>query len=246
VRTPVPVEGPTRAAVCSEVPPTEDQLAREGFHSQLGAVLGALVDMTGTAGEAIERATVALLDADLDAADEVATLNTRLDDARRVVEEQTYELLARQQPVAADLRALVSAIRIGIDIDRMGSLANHIAKVARRRHPAHAVPAELVPRFREMGIVARRVAESAGAVLAEPDAANAARLDVDDDTMDTLHRRLFRVVLGDWEHGVEAAIDVVLLGRYYERFADHAVAIAETVVYLVTGELPDERADHLG
>lgn len=215
---------------------------REGFHSQLGAVSGALVDMTTTAGAAMERATTALLDADLEAAENVAALDQRLTDARRVVEEQTYELLARQQPVATDLRALVSAIRIGMDIDRMGSLANHIAKVARRRHPAEAVPAELVPTFREMGVVAQRIAESAGAVLAEPDAANAARLDVDDDTMDALHRQLFRAVLGDWNNGVEAAIDVVLLGRYYERYADHAVAIAETVVYLVTGELPEERA----
>lgn len=214
---------------------------RQGFHSQLGAVLGALVDMAGTAGEAIEQATSALLDADLDAAAEVATLNARLGDARRMVEEQTYELLARQQPVATDLRALVSAIRIGLDIDRMGSLANHVAKVARLRHPGQAVPAELVPTFREMGVVARRIAESAGAVLASPDAANAARLDVDDDTMDALHRRLFRAVLGDWDNGVEAAIDVVLLGRYYERYADHAVAIAETVIYFVTGELPEER-----
>ena len=219
---------------------------REGFRSQLGAVLGALVDMTDTAGEAIVCATSALLDADLTAAEQVAEHDRRLGCARRVVEEQTYELLARQQPVAADLRTLVSAIRIGLDIDRMGSLAHHVAKVARRRHPAHAVPAELVPTFREMGTVARRLAEGAGAVLAEPDAANAARLDVDDDTMDALHRRLFRDVLGDWEYGVEAAIDVVLLGRYYERFADHAVAIADTVVYLVTGELPEEHGHRLG
>jgi phosphate transport system protein len=218
---------------------------REGFHSQLGAVLGALVYMAETAGEAIVCATSALLDGELAAAEEVAAADRRLDAARRVVEEQTYELLARQQPVAADLRTLVSAIRIGVDIDRMGSLAHHIAKVARRRHPAPAVPAELVPTFREMGSVARRLAEGAGAVLAEPDAANAARLDLDDDTMDALHRQLFRELLGDWPHGVEAAIDVVLLGRYYERYADHAVAIADTVVYLVTGELPDEHNQRL-
>ncbi len=218
-------------------------VAREGFHSQLGAVLGALVDMTATAGEAIEQGTKALLSADQDAADTVAALDQQLNEARRVVEEQTYELLARQQPVANDLRALVSAIRIGIDIDRMGSLAHHIAKVARRRYPSHAVPEELVPTFCEIGVVARRMAESAGAVLAEPDAGDAARLDVDDDAMDALHRRLFRSVLGDWPYSVEAAIDVVLLGRYYERYADHAVSIAQTVVYLVTGILPEERAN---
>jgi phosphate transport system protein len=128
----------------------------------------------------------------------------------------------------------------------MGSLAHHVAKVARRRHPAHAVPAELVGVFREMGAVALRLAQGAGAVLAEPDAANAARLDIDDDTMDALHRRLFLAMLGDWEHPVEATVDVALLGRYYERFADHAVAIAETVIYLVTGDLPDEHGHHAG
>jgi phosphate transport system protein len=220
-------------------------MTREGFHSQLGAVLGALVDMTASAGEAIEYATTALLDADLCAVDKVNALDRQLDSARRVVEERTYELLARQQPVATDLRALVSAIRIGADVDRMGSLAYHVAKVARRRHPACAVPAELVPLFHEMGTVARRMTEEAGAVLAEGDATTAARLDLDDDRMDELYRDLFRHVLDDWTHGVEAAIDVALLSRYYERFADHAVAIAGAVVYLVTGEMPEERGNHL-
>jgi phosphate transport system protein len=224
----------------------EAVMTRETFDGQLQAVLGALADMTATAGEAITTATDALLQADLSAAADVAELDQRLDAARRAVEERTFEMLARQQPVATDLRALVTAIRAAADVDRMGSLAHHVAKVACLRHPAIAVPENLVPIFREMGTVARRMTESAGAVLVRPDAADAARLDVDDDTMDELHRRLFRHLLGDWIYGVEAAIDVALLGRYYERFADHAVAIAGTVVYLVTGTMPEERGAHLG
>ena len=212
---------------------------REDFQAQMEAIRGALVDMTGSAGTAIVRATQALLNQDLAAADEVASLTIQLDAARRAVEDRTYELLARQQPVAGDLRNLVSAIRIGADIDRMGSLANHIAKVAKLRHPAPAVPSDIAPVFGEMGAVARRMAEGTGIALSNPDATEAERLQLDDDAMDALHRKLFRLLLDDeWEHGVESAIDVALLGRYYERFADHLVAIAETVVYLVTGELP--------
>jgi phosphate transport system protein len=215
-------------------------MAREGFQSQLDAVRGALADMTATAAGGMERATTALLCA-RDVADEVGALDERLDAARRAVEDQTYDLLALQQPVAGDLRALVCAIRIGTDVDRMGSLAHHVAKVAARRAPASAVPDAVLPLFRRMGDVAQRMALGAGAVLAARDAADAERLAVDDDAMDGLRRALFVELLDDWPYGVESAIDVALLGRYYERFADHAVSIASMVVYLVTGVLPEER-----
>jgi phosphate transport system protein len=219
---------------------------REEFHSQLEAIRGALADMASLSAEAIDSATVSLLDADLDAADAVAKLDSQLEVARRATEAQTYDLLALQQPVAVDLRALVMAIKVGADIDRMGSLANHVAKVARRRHPAVAIPEQLIPVFRRMGDSAQRMAQSAAAVLASQDAADAGRLAVDDDAMDGLRRSLFRTLLDEWPYGVEAAIDVALLGRYYERFADHAVSIADAVVYLVTGALPEERAEPLG
>ena len=211
---------------------------REGFHGQLAAIRGALADMTGTAATAMERATVALLHADLDVAEGVGALASQLDAARRVVEDQTYEVLALQQPVASDLRTMVLAIKVGGDIHRMGTLAQHVAKVAVRRYPAHAVPDSLFPVVRKMGDVATRMAQGAGAVLHSTDAADAGRLSIDDDAMDGLRRTLFRMLLDDWQYGVESAIDVALLGRYYERFADHAVAIADGVVYLVTGEMP--------
>ncbi|SHN45681.1 phosphate signaling complex protein PhoU [Cryptosporangium aurantiacum] len=218
---------------------------REGFHGQLDAIRGALADMTDMAAAAMERATVALLGADLVVAEDVAAQAGRLEAARRAVEDQTYEVLALQQPVASDLRTMVMAIKVGGDIHRMGSLANHVAKVAVRRHPAYAVPDELFPLIRRMGEVATRMAQSAGAVLHSTDAADAGRLAIDDDAMDGLRRTLFRMLLDNWPYGVESAIDVALLGRYYERFADHAVSIADGVVYLVTGELPRERDEKL-
>lgn len=218
-------------------------MAREGFHGQLDAIRGALADMTDLAATAMERATVALLGADRDVADGAAALANQLDVARRAIEDQTYEVLALQQPVASDLRTMVMAIKAAGDIDRMGSLANHVAKIAIRRYPGYAVPDTLFPLVRRMGDVATRMADSAGAVLNSTDAAEASRLAVDDDAMDGLRRALFRSLLDNWPYGVEAAIDVALLGRYYERFADHAVSIAGGVVYLVTGELPQDREE---
>lgn len=218
---------------------------REGFHGQLEAIRGALADMTDTAATAVERSTTALLGANLTVADEVKALTTQLDAARRAVEDRTYEVLALQQPVASDLRTMVLAIKTGGDIHRMGTLSKHISAVAVRRYPATAVPDSMFPLIRQMGAVATRMARSAGAVLHSTDAADAERLAIDDDAMDGLRRTLFRTLLDDWPYGVESAIDVALLGRYYERFADHAVAIADGVVYLVTGELPREHDEKL-
>jgi len=205
-----------------------------------------LVDMTLGTAEAIGRATDALLTRDVKAVSDVSLINRRLGEGRRGVERRVYQLLALQQPVAGDLRELVSAIKMGADVDRMGSLADHIAKVVERRHPAPVVPAELVPMFGRMGVVAGRIAEGAGVTLDTKDAQDAARLAVDDDAMDGLRRALFRELLAaDWPYGVETAIDVALLGRYYERFADHAVSIAQSVVYIVTGTFPDEHGEPL-
>lgn len=217
-------------------------MSREEFRTDLRSIRGALVDMTIAAADAIGKSTAALLRGDLASAAQVEEINRRLEMSRRTVDRRTYQLLALQQPVAGDLRELVSAIRISADIHRMGSLAHHIGKVAARSHPGPAVPNELFATFERMGLVAARLAEGAGVTLDTCDAQDAARLAVDDDAMDGLRSALFRELLSDWPYGVEAAINVALVGRYYERFADHAVAIAESVVYLVTGAFPDEHS----
>ncbi len=139
-------------------------------------------------------------------------------------------LLALQGPVAGDLRAIVSGIQIVADIDRMGALALHVAKIARRRHPQHALPEEVNGYFAEMGHVAVELSRSAQEVLETLDPEKAALIRDEDDAMDDLHRHLFSVLMDkDWKHGVTAAVDVTLLSRFYERFADHAVEVARRV-----------------
>jgi phosphate transport system protein len=156
-------------------------------------------------------------------------------------EESAFVLLALQAPVAGDLRAIVSSIQIVADVDRMGALALHVAKIARRRHPDHALPEEVNGYFSEMGRVAVELGNAAQEVLLSRDPDKAAKLNEEDDAMDDLHRHLFTVLMDrDWKHGVTAAVDVTLLSRFYERFADHAVEVGRRVIFQVTGKLPEE------
>ena len=208
---------------------------RENFRRNLADVQTALADLADAAAAIIAHATAALLDADLTAADKTDQLNAALRDNLAKVENQTYDLLALQAPVASDLRVLVTVVRLGSDIARMGSLAGHIAETARLRSPDHVIPEALLPAFRQMGEVAQRMAQDAGATLRSRETADAARLAAEDDVVDQLRLDLFSRIAEGWPYGAETAADVALLGRYYERFADHAVAIAEGVVYLVTG-----------
>lgn len=214
---------------------------RESYHEELDQVGTTLVELTHLVSAAMVKATAALLETDLDSANEAIAGDHRIDTLRTGVEERCFMLLARQQPVAGDLRAITTALATAADIERMGDLAVHIAKVARMRYPSAAVPAEVRPALQQMGLLAARLADMVGSVLADRDTALARALEAEDDEMDSLHRELFALLLADsWPHGVEPAIDVTLLGRYYERFADHAVLVARRVVYLVTGVWPDE------
>ncbi|MFI6229816.1 phosphate signaling complex protein PhoU [Micromonospora echinospora] len=210
---------------------------RDEFRAELQTVSQLLVDMAGGIRAAMRQATRALLTADRKSAEIVIARDAEIDGLYRDVEERVCELLARQAPVASDLRAVITALHVAADLERMGDLADHVAKTALRRHPSPAVPAELRPIFTDMAEIADRMAGKIASVLADPDADLAAELDRDDDAMDDLHRSLFGVLLDEaWPYGVETAIDATLLGRFYERFADHAVNAGEHVVYLVTGE----------
>ncbi|SCL14020.1 phosphate uptake regulator, PhoU [Micromonospora rhizosphaerae] len=210
---------------------------RDEFRAELQAVSRLLVDMAEEVRTAMRQATRALLTADRQAAEAVIAGDAEIDGVYRQVEERVCDLIARQAPVATDLRTVITALHVSADLERMGDLADHVAKTALRRHPSPAVPAELRPIFTDMADIADRMAVKIGKVLGAPDAALAAELDRDDDAMDDLHRSLFGVLLDDdWPYGVETAIDATLLGRFYERFADHAVNAGEHVVYLITGE----------
>jgi phosphate transport system protein len=214
---------------------------RTAYHEQLDALTDQLGEMCGLAGAAMERATQALLQADLVLAEQVITDHEQIASMSAKAEESAFVLLALQAPVAGDLRAIVGSIQIVADVDRMGALALHVAKIARRRHPQHALPEEVNGYFAEMGRVAVELGNSAQEVLITRDPEKAARIREEDDAMDDLHRHLFTVLMDkEWKHGVAAAVDVTLLGRFYERFADHAVEVARRVIFQVTGKHPAE------
>ena len=209
---------------------------RDAFHDDLNAISLSLVEMSQFANTAMVRATKAILEADLAVAEEVISEDERIDALHHDLDSRILNLMARQQPVAGDLRTLVASIRMSSDIERMGDLAHHIAKLARMRYPACAIPPELVFIIQEMGEVAQRIMTKTTGLISSRDTLAAVELEKDDDAMDKLHRKLFEILLDDnWSHGIETAIDMTLVGRYYERYADHAVSVARRVYFLVTG-----------
>lgn len=212
---------------------------REVYQRQLRELTDALASMCDQAATALAQATRALVGPDGALADRVIAEHPMIDAARVAAEGKAFGLLALHAPVATDLRIVVSAVHGAADIARMGGLARHIAQAVRRRHPRPVLPAELAGYFTEMGRVGVGLARQAGEVIGSRDLDAAARLETDDDAMDELRRHLFTVVMHrDWPHGIPAAIDVTLLARFYERYADHAVAVGRRVVYVVTGRMP--------
>jgi phosphate transport system protein len=215
-------------------------VVRDAYQDQLDRLAAGLADMCNLVADALDRATRALLRADLQLAEQVIADDTRIDDLRTAAEEQAFSLLVLQSPVATDLRIVVSGLHAASDIERMGDLAAHIAEAARRRHPELVMPAEVAPYFAEMGRVGSALAHMAGEVIRTQDPVRARQIEADDDAMDDLHRHLFTVLVGPaWTHGVSPAVDITLIGRFYERYADHAVTLGRRVVYVVTGRMPD-------
>jgi phosphate transport system protein len=214
---------------------------RDAFHEELDAIQATLVTMGEMVAVAMERSSAALLNADVKLAEQVISEDEKLDTIQHDLEARAINLMARQQPVAQDLRILVTSLRMSADLERMGDLCHHIAKLARMRYPEVAVPAELVKTIENMGTTAVKIIEKSTRVIKTQDLQAAIELETDDDEMDKLHRALFVALLDDsWTHGIEAAIDMTLLGRYYERCADHAVSIARRVYFLVKGEYASE------
>ncbi|MFM8898094.1 MAG: phosphate signaling complex protein PhoU [Actinomycetota bacterium] len=210
---------------------------RSAFQDELDGVTQTLVDLSALVSDAISRATHALLTADIKEAEEVIDADDRIDDIQHELDARIIDIIARQQPVASDLRALVTALRMSADLERMGDMAHHVAKITRLRHPNSAVPSELLLTIEEMGKVARSISDKVGGVINSRDVDTAMEVEKDDDEMDKLHRKLFTTLMDEsWAHGTETAIDITLIGRYYERYADHAVSVARRVYFLVTGK----------
>jgi phosphate transport system protein len=214
---------------------------REAFHDQLDSVFEDLAGICRSVETAVALASNALLEGDAQVAERVISSDAEIDAARERVEETCFTLLSLQQPVAGDLRVVVSALRMVSELERMGDLSVHVAKIARLRVPGVAVPEQVRPTMSQMAEVARDMVARVSQIITNKDVEAAIALGRDDEVMDRLRRQSFRELLSDdWAHGVEAAVDLALLGRYYERIADHAVSVANRIVFVVTGQQPVE------
>lgn len=213
---------------------------REIFQSQLQEVQQRLVEIAEDTARIIERATKAFGTSDVVLADEAIALSELTSEKAAALDELAIRILAKQSPVARDLRVLVSALRISASLERMGALAGHIAAIARYRFPGAAVPATLKPTFDEMGNLDVSLAKQLVQLLKTTDADFAREIQAQDARVDELHRHVFDVVLGDdWKENAMFTVDVTLASRYHERFADHVVDISTKVSYLTTGEWVD-------
>jgi phosphate transport system protein len=213
---------------------------REAFHEQLDSIFSDLSEICTEVETSVRHATQALLSGDAEVAERVIESDDKIDRARERVEDTAFSLLSLQQPVAGDLRVVVSALRMVTELERMGDLSVHVAKIARLRVPDIAVPEEARPTIARMAEVAEDMVCRVAKVITERDVQAAIEIGRDDEEMDQLRRSSFTQLLSDeWAHGVEAAVDIALLGRYYERIADHAVSVANRVVFVVTGQFPD-------
>lgn len=213
---------------------------RDVFHDELDEIGAGVLEMIRLVAAAMDGATAALLDADLGRAERVIDADVRVDGLRVDLEDRAFQMIARQQPVATDLRVLVTTLHLVADLERMGDLALHVAKIARLRYPEAAVPEEARDVIAQMGAVARSLVHKVGDVVDGRDIELAKEIEAEDDSMDALRRKLFTLVLSPrWAHGTESAIDLTLLGRYYERYADHAVAVARRTIFIVTGVRPE-------
>jgi phosphate transport system protein len=221
-------------------------MVRTTYREQLVALTAKIAELCGLVTVSMETATKALLRADLVLAERVIREHDQLVAACLAAEDAAFVLLVRQAPVAGDLRTVVTSIQNLFDVERMGVLAKHVAGVTQRRHPNHAVPADVSGYFAQMGRVAVQLGKATQQALLMRDTKTAAAIDDQDDVMDDLHAHLFKVLMDrEWPHGVPAAIDVTMLGRFYERFADHAVEIGRRVNFQVLGVLdPDEGDTH--
>ena len=210
---------------------------RDLYHEELDSIGTTLIEMTGLVATALNQATAALLNADLQLAEKVISADDQVDALQKGLDARALDLLARQQPVAGDLRTIITSLRMSADLERMGDLARHVAKVARLRYPNVAVPVDLRETIVDMGRIGEELARKTGEIIDGLDIEAARNLEEEDDAMDRLHRALFGALLHDHaDYPVETAIDVTLIGRYYERYADHAVSVARRIVFLVTGE----------
>jgi len=210
---------------------------REVFQQELREVQDGLVEIAQLVAASIENATRAFNESNVTLAESVIINDVRIDELSTNLDELSIQILARQQPVARDLRIVVSALRISASLERMGDIAEHIAQLARYRFPDKVVPQSLRSTFAEMGRLDVEIAHKLAELLTTEDVQLAEQIRNEDDKIDELHVSVFDAVLGEtWRGQAVDTVDATLASRYHERFADHAVSIAKKVQYLATGD----------
>lgn len=217
---------------------------REVFHQSLEDVQSRLVEIADLVTVAIDKATRAFGASDVALAEEVIDDDQIIDDKAIALDELAIEILARQQPVARDLRIVVAALRVSASLERMGDIAEHIAQLTRMRFPERAIPKGLKSTFTKMGELDVEVARTLTELLHTEDLSLVEKLRSLEEELDDLHIAIFEKVLGEtWKGEAAATVDATLASRYHERFADHAVSVAKKVAYLATGDwTPDTNA----
>lgn len=212
---------------------------RERFHGDLSRLADLLGGMSHMAARQIRLATAALLDGDLGAAEQVVAEDKALDADRDRCEEYAQRLLALQAPVASDLRLIIAVVQCAERIERMGDLARHVAELARRVHPGRVVPDDVRDSFVELGRLASDMATKLTDLIDRQDSGCFARMVEEDNRIDALHTRLMLEITGrEWRHGVPSAVNLTLVGRFYERFADQVVSVARMLDFAATGKRP--------
>ena len=210
---------------------------REVFQAELREVQDRLVEIATLVSVSIENATRAFNESNVSLAETVIADDEKIDVAALELDELAIQILARQQPVARDLRIVVSALRISASLERMGDMAEHIAQLARYRFPDKVVPKSLRSTFAQLVELDVEIAKKLVELLKTEDAKLAEEIRNDDDKIDALHLSVFDKVLGEtWKGAAVDTVDATLASRYHERFADHAVSIAKKVQYLATGD----------
>ncbi|NEG95179.1 phosphate signaling complex protein PhoU [Bifidobacterium sp. SMB2] len=218
------------------------------FNEELKQVADDLDRMAQEVRTAILGAGKALLESDVEAAQSVIDGDLEIDALETSVINQCVQLLAKQSPVATDLRVVVSTLRLASTFERMGDLARHVAEIARRTYPESALTPETREVFSQMQAFLDETTKKLITALDSRDEKLAEQLIIDDDKLDDLHHEVFDIVNGEnWTGNTQQTIDVVLLGRFYERFGDHAVSVARRLVYIVSGfdpsKAPKTKAD---
>jgi phosphate transport system protein len=214
---------------------------REVFQNELKEVQDRLVEIASDVTKVMQNATIAFTTSDVSVADQAIASADAISEKALTLDELVIRILARQSPVARDLRVLVSALRMSASLERMGALASHIAQIARFRFPGSAIPESLKPIFEEMGALDVELAKKVTKLLANPDVDVARSIQAEDERVDELHRGVFDTVLADsWKENAMFTVDVTLASRYHERFADHVVDISSKVSYLSTGEWSEQ------